>query len=75
MAAGACNIVITHACLCLAQDRQLPFTGMQAVRPIASACLQASTYLNKLPERFESDDKILISDPMLATGEAAAQQP
>ena len=41
----------------------------------ASACLQASTYLNKLPERFESDDKILISDPMLATGETAAQQP
>ena len=55
--------------------RQLPFTGMQAVRPTASACLQASTYLNKLPERFESDDKILISDPMLASGEAAAQRP
>ena len=55
--------------------RQLPFTGVQAIRPIASACLQASTYLNKLPERFESDDKILISDPMLATGETAAQQP
>eukprot|EP00891_Asterochloris_glomerata_P007144 jgi/Astpho2/7144/Aster-01470 len=33
----------------------------------------ASAYLNKLPERFESDDKILISDPMLATGGTVLQ--
>mmetsp|Transcript_6702 Transcript_6702/g.24824 ORF Transcript_6702/g.24824 Transcript_6702/m.24824 type:complete len:293 (-) Transcript_6702:1386-2264(-) len=30
--------------------------------------LEASMYLNKLPEKFEEDDKILITDPMLATG-------
>lgn len=32
--------------------------------------LEASCYLNKLPPSFSSDDLILISDPMLATGEA-----
>jgi uracil phosphoribosyltransferase len=25
-------------------------------------------YLNKLPSKFEEDDRILITDPMLATG-------
>mmetsp|Transcript_10533 Transcript_10533/g.29983 ORF Transcript_10533/g.29983 Transcript_10533/m.29983 type:complete len:273 (+) Transcript_10533:169-987(+) len=30
--------------------------------------LQPSTYLNKLPQSFSAEDKILIADPMLATG-------
>ena len=30
--------------------------------------LQARQYLNKLPERFAPDDRILICDPMIATG-------
>lgn len=30
--------------------------------------LEASLYLNKLPETFDADDKIIVSDPMLATG-------
>ena len=30
--------------------------------------LEASMYLNKLPERFEPDDPVLICDPMVATG-------
>jgi len=29
---------------------------------------QASWYLNKLPESFAPDDRVLISDPMMATG-------
>jgi hypothetical protein len=31
-------------------------------------CCFHRSYLNKLPARFEEDDKILITDPMLATG-------
>jgi len=30
--------------------------------------LQPSTYLNKLPASFSPDDKIIVCDPMLATG-------
>lgn len=30
--------------------------------------LQPSLYLNKLPERFEEDERVLLVDPMLATG-------
>lgn len=30
--------------------------------------LQASMYLNKLPEKFDPEDLIIVSDPMLATG-------
>eukprot|EP00240_Pyramimonas_obovata_P016002 CAMPEP_0118935196 /NCGR_PEP_ID=MMETSP1169-20130426/15133_1 /TAXON_ID=36882 /ORGANISM="Pyramimonas obovata, Strain CCMP722" /LENGTH=273 /DNA_ID=CAMNT_0006878193 /DNA_START=145 /DNA_END=966 /DNA_ORIENTATION=- len=30
--------------------------------------LEASLYLNKLPEKFEDDAMIVVSDPMLATG-------
>ena len=30
--------------------------------------LKASCYLNKLPTKFEDDTRILILDPMLATG-------
>eukprot|EP00878_Enallax_costatus_P003468 GHUV01003679.1.p1 GENE.GHUV01003679.1~~GHUV01003679.1.p1 ORF type:complete len:260 (+),score=32.03 GHUV01003679.1:706-1485(+) len=30
--------------------------------------LQASSYLNKLPAQFSSDDLVLVCDPMLATG-------
>lgn len=30
--------------------------------------LEASMYLNKLPEKFEEDDLIVVTDPMLATG-------
>ena len=29
---------------------------------------QPTEYLNKLPDSFSPDDKILVSDPMLATG-------
>lgn len=36
--------------------------------------LQASEYLNKLPARFAPDDKILVADTMVATGEAAHLQ-
>lgn len=32
------------------------------------ATLQASCYLNKLPSSFTAEDRILVSDPMLATG-------
>lgn len=31
--------------------------------------VQASMYLNKLPIRFASDDRILLCDPMIATGD------
>lgn len=30
--------------------------------------MQASSYLNKLPKSFDKEDKILVADPMLATG-------
>lgn len=30
--------------------------------------LQATSYLNKLPAKLSSEDLILITDPMLATG-------
>lgn len=37
--------------------------------PLKSAkLLQATPYLNKLPERLSAEDRILIVDPMLATG-------
>lgn len=52
--------------------------GVQTVVPLASVYhvgmvrneenLQATCYLNKLPERFEPDVRVLICDPMLATG-------
>ena len=29
---------------------------------------QASSYLNKLPETLSTEDRILVVDPMLATG-------
>jgi hypothetical protein len=31
--------------------------------------MQASCYLNKLPERLTAENRILVVDPMLATGE------
>lgn len=31
-------------------------------------CLQATSYLNKLPSSFSPEDRILVADPMLATG-------
>ena len=31
--------------------------------------LQPKMYLNKLPEKFSRTDRVLVSDPMLATGE------
>lgn len=34
--------------------------------------VQASSYLNKLPKSFSKEDKILVADPMLATGEACS---
>lgn len=33
--------------------------------------VQAAAYLNKLPATLASDDRVLITDPMLATGEQA----
>jgi uracil phosphoribosyltransferase len=35
--------------------------------------LEASAYLNKLPQKFDSEDRILIADPMLATGGTAVK--
>ncbi|EFN51808.1 hypothetical protein CHLNCDRAFT_27683, partial [Chlorella variabilis] len=35
--------------------------------------LEASCYLNKLPPSFGPEDRILVSDPMLATGGTLAQ--
>ena len=32
------------------------------------AHVQATAYLNKLPERFTAEDRVLVVDPMLATG-------
>lgn len=52
--------------------------GVQTVVPLASVYhvgmvrneenLQATCYLNKLPEQLESETRVLICDPMLATG-------
>lgn len=52
--------------------------GAQEVLPLASVyhvgyarneeTLEAVCYLNKLPERFEPGTRVLISEPMLATG-------
>ncbi len=52
--------------------------GAQAVLPLASVyhvgfvrneeTLEASCYLNKLPESMPSEARVLISEPMLATG-------
>lgn len=52
--------------------------GAQSVLPLASVyhvgfvrneeTLQASCYLNKLPESIPSEARVLISEPMLATG-------
>lgn len=53
--------------------------GAQAVLPLAAIyhigmvrdeeTLEVSCYLNKLPEQFKPETRILISEPMLATGE------
>lgn len=52
--------------------------GAQALLPLAATyhlgfvrneeTLAASCYLNKLPERFDPETRILITEPMLATG-------
>jgi uracil phosphoribosyltransferase len=53
--------------------------GIQSVLPLESAIyhlgmvrneqtLQPSCYLNKLPERFDPQTRILIAEPMMATG-------
>jgi len=52
--------------------------GAQALLPLASIyhlglvrneeTLEASCYLNKLPDRFDPQTRVLIVDPMLATG-------
>jgi uracil phosphoribosyltransferase len=52
--------------------------GAQALLPLASVyhigvvrneeTLEPSVYLNKLPEKFDPQTRILITDPMLATG-------
>jgi len=52
--------------------------GAQTLLPLASIyhlglvrdeeTLQASCYLNKLPPRFDSQTRVLIVDPMMATG-------
>lgn len=38
------------------------------------ADLQATSYLNKLPKSFSREDRILVADPMLATGVAPPLQ-
>ena len=55
--------------------------GAQALLPLASIyhlgfmrdeeTLAASCYLNKLPEQFDPQTRVLITDPMLATGGTA----
>ncbi|QSJ20036.1 uracil phosphoribosyltransferase [Nostoc sp. UHCC 0702] len=52
--------------------------GAQTLLPLASIyhlglvrneeTLEASCYLNKLPEKFDPQTRVLITDPMLATG-------
>ncbi|WP_066381194.1 MULTISPECIES: uracil phosphoribosyltransferase [unclassified Anabaena] len=52
--------------------------GAQTILPLASIyhlglvrneeTLEASCYLNKLPEKFDPQTRVLITDPMLATG-------
>ncbi len=52
--------------------------GAQSLLPLASiyhlgfvrdeATLEANCYLNKLPDRFPTETRVLISEPMLATG-------
>jgi uracil phosphoribosyltransferase len=52
--------------------------GAQTLLPLASVyhlglvrdeeTLEASCYLNKLPEKFDPQTRVLITDPMLATG-------
>jgi uracil phosphoribosyltransferase len=52
--------------------------GAQTVLPLASIyhvglerdekTLQPSCYLNKLPEKFDPQTRVLVTDPMLATG-------
>ncbi|MGF1461440.1 MAG: uracil phosphoribosyltransferase [Leptolyngbyaceae cyanobacterium] len=52
--------------------------GAQSVLPLASVyhigfvrneeTLEASCYLNKLPDQFKEQTRVLISEPMLATG-------
>jgi uracil phosphoribosyltransferase len=52
--------------------------GIQTVVPLASVyhlgmarneeTLEATCYLNKLPERFAPETRVIISEPMLATG-------
>ena len=34
--------------------------------------LQPTVYLNKLPDTFQPDTRVLVTDPMLATGAVAA---
>ncbi|MEB3355326.1 MAG: uracil phosphoribosyltransferase [Synechococcales bacterium] len=52
--------------------------GIQAILPLSSIyhlglvrdeeTLEASCYLNKLPDQFHPETRVLISEPMLATG-------
>ncbi|MEM6425669.1 MAG: uracil phosphoribosyltransferase [Cyanobacteria bacterium P01_D01_bin.128] len=52
--------------------------GAQALLPLAAVyhvgfardeeTLEATCYLNKLPEQFDAETRLLISEPMLATG-------
>lgn len=52
--------------------------GAQALLPLASVChigfvrdeetLEPTCYLNRLPEKFNPETRVLISEPMLATG-------
>lgn len=44
---------------------------VRAAKPVTqkNCChMQASSYLNKLPQKLAADDRVLIVDPMLATG-------
>jgi len=39
---------------------------------VFSCRVQATPYLNKLPGRLAADDRILVVDPMLATGKPSS---
>lgn len=63
-------VVLPAACV---KEARAPTPNMLPV-PLTKRCdrlpcfLQATCYLNKLPPSFSPEDRILVSDPMLATG-------
>ncbi len=47
--------------------------GRPAAEGRPCCCAQAREYLNKLPASLDAEDRVLITDPMLATGARARQ--